>query len=103
MPQPCCPPARLKPHLNCLLHGSNKHPLNPEMYKLLAQAAGATGRNIQTHTAISQYYFLNGYTKQAVEQLKIAEKQKGISDYQSASIQAGIKNLQSLLDADKLE
>ncbi len=86
-----------------LADGSNKHPLNPEMYKLLARAAGATGRNIQTHTAMSQYYFLNGYTKQAIEQLKLAEKQKGLSDYQTAGLQAGIKNLQNVLEAEKLE
>ncbi|MGB5442173.1 MAG: M48 family metalloprotease [Gammaproteobacteria bacterium] len=86
-----------------LAHASDKHPLDPEMYKLLARAAAASGRNIQTHTAIAQYYFLNGYTTQAIEQLRIAEKQKGISDYQSASIQAGINNLQSILDAEKLE
>jgi predicted Zn-dependent protease len=86
-----------------LATGSNKHPSNPELYKLLAQAAGASGKDIQTHTAMSQYYFLNGYTKQAIEQLKLAEKQKSISDYEAASLQAGIKNLQSVLEAEKLE
>jgi predicted Zn-dependent protease len=74
---------------------------DPKIYKLLAQAAGATSHPIQTHTAMSRYYFLNGYTNQALEQLKLAEKSPGLSSYQTARIQAGIANLEALLDAEK--
>ena len=74
---------------------------DPKIYKLLAQAAGATNHPIQTHTAMSRYYFLNGYTNQAIEQLKLAEKSPGLSSYQTARIQAGITNLEALLDAEK--
>jgi predicted Zn-dependent protease len=83
---------------NLLADSSNRHPLNPEIYKLLAQAAGATGRKVQTHTSMSQYYFLNGYTKQALEQLQLAEKQPGLSNYQTSLIQAGIKTLETQLE-----
>ena len=86
-----------------LADSSNTHPLNPQIYKLLAQAAGATGRTIQTHTATSQYYFLNGYTKQAIKQLKLAEKQSGLTNYQAARIEAGITNLENALEAEKLD
>jgi predicted Zn-dependent protease len=76
---------------------------NPEMFKLLAQAAGATGHPAQTHTAMSQYYFLNGFTNQAIEQLKLAQKQTGLSDYQAARIQARIATLEKLLEAEASE
>ena len=74
---------------------------DPKIYKLLAQAAGATNHPIQTHTAMSRYYFLNGYTNQAIEQLKLAEKSPGLSSYQTARIQAGIANLEALLEVEK--
>ncbi|MCK5479641.1 MAG: tetratricopeptide repeat protein, partial [Gammaproteobacteria bacterium] len=86
-----------------LAASSATHPFNPGVYKLLAQAAGATNRGVQTHTATSQYYLLNGYTNQAIEQLKLAEKQPGLSDYQTSRLQAGIKNLEALLQTEKLE
>lgn len=74
---------------------------DPKIYKLLAQAAETTNHPTQTHTAMSQYYFLNGYTNQAIEQLKLAEKSPGLSTYQRARIQARIANLEALLDAEK--
>jgi len=86
-----------------LAASSDRHPFNPEVYKLLGQAAAATNRKIQTHTATSQYYLLNGYTNQAIEQLKLAAKQPGLSNYQSARLQAGILNLETLQHTEKLE
>jgi len=74
---------------------------DPQIYKLLAQAAGATNHPVQTHTAMSQYYFLNGYTNQAIEQLKLAEKSPSLSAYQTARIQASIANLETLLEAER--
>ena len=80
---------------------TSNDPSDPQIYKLLAQAAGATSHPVQTHTAMSQYYFLNGYTNQAIEQLKLAEKSPGLSSYQTARIQARIGNLEALLEAEK--
>jgi predicted Zn-dependent protease len=79
------------------------HQENAKAFKLLAQAAGATGHNVQTHTAMSQYYFLNGFTEQAIEQLKLAEKQPELNDYLTARIQARITQLETLLASEKLE
>jgi predicted Zn-dependent protease len=76
---------------------------DPQVYKLLAQAAGATNHPVQTRTAMSQYYFLNGYTNQAIEQLKLAEKAPALSAYQTARIQARIANLEALLKAERQE
>jgi len=77
--------------------------VDPQIYKLLAQAAGATDRPVQTHTAMSQYYFMNGYTNQAIEQLKLAEKSPSLSAYQTARIQARIANMEAILDAEQQE
>jgi len=82
---------------------TSNHQENAKAFKLLAQAAGATGHKVQTHTAMSQYYFLNGFTSQAIEQLKLAEKQPELNDYLTARIQARITQLQTLLEAEKLE
>lgn len=82
---------------------ANRNSSNPQLHKLLAQAAGATGHAVQTHTAMAQYYFLNGYTNQAIEQLKLAEKSPRLSSYETARIQARITNLEELLELEKLE
>ena len=82
---------------------SNTNDPEPQIYKLLAQAAGATNHKLQTHTAMSQYYFLNGYTNQAIEQLKLAEKSPSLSAYETARIQARIANLESILKAERQE
>jgi predicted Zn-dependent protease len=52
---------------------------------------------------MAQYYFLNGYTKKAIEQMELAEQTTGLSDYQAALIQARITRLKELLKAEELE
>jgi predicted Zn-dependent protease len=86
-----------------LLSGASTRSDNPQLYKLLAQAAGLTGHPVQTHTAMGQYYLLNGYTKKAIEQMELAERTEGLSDYQAAMIQARIARLKELLKAEELE
>jgi predicted Zn-dependent protease len=88
---------------NLLSDITGNHQNNAKAYKLLAQAAGATGHKVQTHLAMSQYYFLNGFTNQAIEQLKIAEKQPELNDYMTARIQARVTQLETILAAEKLE
>jgi beta-barrel assembly-enhancing protease len=76
---------------------------NPQVYKLLAQAAGITTQPEQTHTAMAQYYYLNGYTEKAIEQLELAEHTAGLSDYQASMIQARIVKLKEILKTEKSE
>ena len=75
----------------------------PAVYKLLAQAAGKTGQTLQTHTAMAEYYQLNGYTQQAVEQLQLARKLPGLSNYEAASVQARLSGLKQMLKEKELE
>jgi predicted Zn-dependent protease len=86
-----------------LLSATSTHADNPQVYKLLAQAAGLTNRPVQTHTAMGQYYFLNGFTKKAIEQMELAERTRGLTDYQAATIQARIARLKEQLKAEELE
>ena len=86
-----------------LLSETSTHSNSPQVQKLLAQAAGQTHRPVQTHTAMSQYYFLNGYTKKAIEQMELAGRTDGLSDYQASVIQARIARLKELQKAEELE
>jgi predicted Zn-dependent protease len=74
---------------------------NPLVYKLLAQAAEATGRKVETHEAMSQYYYLNGYTRDAIQQLELASHEAGLSDYDSARIEARQKELEAIFEEEK--
>ena len=76
---------------------SNDKYNDPHIYKLLAQAAEAMGRNAQMHGAMSQYYFLNGITRQAIQQLQLARRETGLNDYETARITARLKELKDLL------
>ena len=74
---------------------------NPLVYKLLAQAAEATGRKVEMHEAMSQYYYLNGYTRDAIQQLELASHVAGLSDYDSARIEARQKELETIFEEEK--
>ncbi len=76
---------------------SNDKYNDPHIYKLLAQAAEAMGREAQMHGAMSQYYFLNGFTRQAIQQLQLARRESGLTDYETARIQARLEELKQLL------
>jgi predicted Zn-dependent protease len=74
---------------------------NPLVYKLLAQAAEATRRKVEMHEAMSQYYFLNGFTRDAIQQLELANHEPGLSDYESARIEARQKELEAIFEEEK--
>jgi predicted Zn-dependent protease len=88
---------------NLLLDASNTNTESPLLYKLLAQAAGTSGNDAQSHTAMSQYYYLNGFTDKAIEQLQLASKTSGLSDYLATRIQARLNQLRELRKTEKLE
>lgn len=69
---------------------------NSQIYKLWAQAASATGRPALAHEAMAQHYYLNGYLTEAIGQLDLASHERGLSNYESARIQARLDELESL-------
>ena len=53
------------------------------------------------HEAMSRYYYLNGYTRDAIQQLELASREPGLSDYDSARIEARLKELKQLYKQEK--
>ncbi|MEO5574063.1 MAG: M48 family metalloprotease [Gammaproteobacteria bacterium] len=77
-----------------------QHAANPELYKILAEAEGQTGHKAAGHQALAEYYYLNGHTGAAVEQLEIALRTPDSDFYQSSQIE---DRLAQLKDQLKLE
>ena len=63
------------------------------LYKMLAVAAGDTGRLLESHQALAEHYFLDGNSAAAIEQLTIARRYAGHSYYYLASIDARIRQI----------
>ena len=92
-----------EPAYNLLLGASDSDTESPQLYKLLAQAAGTSNQPAQAHSALSQYYYLNGFTDKAIEQMQLAARTKGLSDYQATRIQARLNQLRELRKSEKAE
>lgn len=74
----------------------------PSLYLLLAQSATGMGKESIAHEEMAEYYFLNGQTHEAVEQLTLASKTPGMDFYQSSRIEARMQQLKSIaLEEDK--
>lgn len=74
----------------------------PELYLLLAKTATGMGREADAHEAMAEYYYLNGQTRGAVEQLTLASKISGLDFYQASRIEARLQQLKSIaLEEDK--
>ena len=74
-----------------------RHQAPPLLYQLLARAENAAGHPIPAHQALAEYYFLNGQTASAVNQLRIALEAARKSDPLRASmIEARLKELMEL-------
>lgn len=66
-------------------------PREPELYRLYAEAAGNIGRRWESHEATAEYYYLNGDTRAAIDQLSLALKNPDLSYYDNARISARLK------------
>lgn len=87
-----------------LLEDARRRQTRPEptTYLLLAKASTGMGRDADAHEAMAEYYFLNGQTRAAVEQLTLASRISGQDFYQSSRIEARLRELQALaLEEDK--
>jgi len=74
-------------------------PDDPALYKILAQAAGATGSPIEAHQAFAEHYYLSGSPSAAIDQLQLATKFAGNNFYLQSSLEARI---QAIKDEIKL-
>jgi predicted Zn-dependent protease len=62
------------------------------------------GKESIAHEEMAEYYFLNGQTHEAVEQLTLASKTPNMDFYQSSRIEARLQQLKTIAleeDPDK--
>ncbi len=69
-------------------------PPTPALYRLLAQAEQKAGHPVASRQAMAEYYFLEGLTLAAIRQLEQALESPDITPYETASIEARMKQLQ---------
>ena len=74
-----------------------RQPDDAGLYKMLAQATGATGEPIEAHRAMAEHYYLSGNPKAAIEQLQIAARKVDNNFYLQASLEARIQAIQEEL------
>lgn len=67
-----------------------QRPEDPELYRMLAQAAGGIGNNYEAHKAMGEHYYLNGNSHAAIEQFQLATRFAGESFYLQSSLEARI-------------
>lgn len=78
----------------------------PLVHRLLARAESTAGRPAQAHEALSEYYYLIGQTRTAIEQIKIAlRKMPGDDDNYEAKLRARLRKLENewLLETEQAE
>lgn len=81
------------------------HAQEPLLYKLLASAAGETGKHMEAHRAFGEYYFLIGQPRAAIEQFQLATRFAANNFYYVSSLEARIKEIRETLPpaSDKSE
>ena len=75
---------------------------DPTLYMLLAKAATGLKRPADAHEAMAEYYYLNGQTHSAVEQLTLASKVPGLDFYQGSRIEARLRQFQAIALEEKV-
>ncbi|GAB4511590.1 MAG: M48 family metallopeptidase [Sulfuricaulis sp.] len=67
-----------------------QRPEDPELYRMLAQAAGGIGAKYEAHKAMAEHYYLSGNPHAAIEQLQLAARFAGDNFYLQSSLEARI-------------
>jgi predicted Zn-dependent protease len=70
-----------------------KRPMDAELQRMTARAAGDAGNTAEGHGYMAEYYYLNGNLESAVQQLEIALNDKNTSYHQSAKMAARLKEI----------
>lgn len=73
------------------------HAQEPVLYKLLASAAGESGKRMEAHRAYGEYYFLIGQPRAAIEQFQLATRFAANNFYYVSSLEARIKEIRETL------
>ncbi len=67
-----------------------------EVYQLYARAAGDAGHLADAYQNMAEYYFLNGQTHAAIDQLNQARKLSHLDYYQAAQIEARLREFKAI-------
>ena len=67
--------------------------VDPELHRLLANAASGLDRQLEAYEAMGEYYYLNGQTHAAIEQYELALQQKPQDFYSSSRLEARLAQL----------
>lgn len=70
-------------------------PRDPSLQRLLARAATANGDPLSAHRAMAEYYYLNGNTHAAIDQLQIAARLARGNFYHQSSVEARLQEIQN--------
>lgn len=84
----------LQPHLH-------RRPSDIALYALYAQGAQRTGDSAAMHSAMAEYYYLNGDLEQAIQQVELGIRSPGSTPYQQAQLQARMKQFKQELLSQK--
>ena len=74
-----------------------QRPQEPALYKLLASAAGESGKRMEAHRAYGEFYFLTGQPRAAIEQFELAIRFANNNFYYVSSLEARIKEIRDTL------
>lgn len=66
-------------------------PLDPDVHMLAAQAFRQTGKILQAHDHLASHYYLRGNTVNAIAQLEIALRVKGIDFYSASRLESRLE------------
>ncbi len=73
---------------------ANGHDAQPVFYRMLALAEGRSGAQIESHMAMSDFYYHNGDTRRAIQILRIALNSSGVNHYQRGRMEDRLKELE---------
>jgi len=73
-------------------------PRDSRLYSMQAQSYAATGKQMLSHRAQGEFYFLQGSLSAAVEQLELARRAGDGDFYQMSSLEARLREMRSSLE-----
>jgi predicted Zn-dependent protease len=75
---------------------------DPRLYKLLSRIEGLDGRKTESHRVLAEAYIATGEYERAIQQLEVALKAAGRSDfYQTSRIESQLQKLRALSKAQR--
>ena len=79
----------------------NSRTPNASVRRLYAQAAGDSGHMAEAYRNMAEYYFLNGQTHAAIDQLTRASQVKDVGFYEGSQIEARLQELKQIASEER--